>query len=95
MEREADARVMQKNLFEILFAYVMKGQWDEVVETYKTEADSRSAKITASLDTALHIAVSCEKHEIAYQLVKILGQNASEILKQKNKSAFVCSRFVL
>ncbi|KAL3621057.1 hypothetical protein CASFOL_035969 [Castilleja foliolosa] len=41
-----------------LFQLTMKKQWDQVIEIYKNHEWARSAKLTKSEQTALHVAVS-------------------------------------
>ncbi|XP_022735599.1 uncharacterized protein LOC111288931 [Durio zibethinus] len=82
---DMDKQVVPKTLSEILFENAMKDQWKQVVETYKKNDESHKAVLTASSDTALHLAVSDGKPEIVSELVDSLGKNASEILKMKNK----------
>ncbi|GFP98332.1 serine/threonine-protein phosphatase 6 regulatory ankyrin repeat subunit a [Phtheirospermum japonicum] len=41
-----------------LFQLTMKKKWDKVIEIYKNDEGARSAKLTKSEQTALHVAVS-------------------------------------
>ncbi|XP_040958251.1 uncharacterized protein [Gossypium hirsutum] len=62
----------------------MRGQWTEVVEIYKGHEKSRVAALTASRDTALHLAVSGGRAKEVEQMVGSLGEKVSEILRLKN-----------
>lgn len=78
-------QVVQNKLSEILFENAMKGQWKQVVETYESNAYSHKAMLTASWDTALHLAVSDGKTEIVSKLVKsVVKGKDKQILKLKN-----------
>ncbi|OMO93025.1 hypothetical protein CCACVL1_06671 [Corchorus capsularis] len=79
--KEAEAKTEEHELFE----YAMEDQWEEVVKKYKENPKIHMAKITESEDTALHLAVSGGKLEFVLDLVEILGENASNVLKAKNK----------
>ncbi|XP_021291178.1 uncharacterized protein LOC110421820 [Herrania umbratica] len=82
----ADQQALQLiELSERLFEYAMKNQWQNVVKAYMEKPESQKAKITEAEDTALHLAVSGGKLEFVCQLVEILGENASDVLKVKNK----------
>ncbi|KAK6279235.1 hypothetical protein POUND7_019502 [Theobroma cacao] len=82
----ADQQALQlMELSERLFEYAMKDQWQNVVKAYMEKPESHKAKITEAEDTALHLAVSGGKLEFVCQLVKILGENASDVLKVRNK----------
>ncbi|CAL5427609.1 unnamed protein product [Camellia sinensis] len=58
----------KKEIKSQLFRHAMKGEWKEVVEIYKKNAEVHVAKITKSGDTALHLAVS----DGQVQFVKLL-----------------------
>ncbi|KAK8510932.1 hypothetical protein V6N13_091259 [Hibiscus sabdariffa] len=73
-----------KNLSRFLFDNAMRGHWDKVVESYKTNEDSHEAVLTASEDTALHLAVSGGKPMVVKDMVQSLGGKAQRILKMKN-----------
>ncbi|XP_062109137.1 uncharacterized protein LOC133819807 isoform X2 [Humulus lupulus] len=59
-----------------LFEDVMKNNWKDVIETYNKSSQAQMAKLTKSGDTALHIAVSNEKTEIALKLVEAIKESA-------------------
>ncbi|KAK9020121.1 hypothetical protein V6N11_054614 [Hibiscus sabdariffa] len=94
-----------KNLSRFLFENAMRGHWDKVVERYKTNEDSHEAVLTASEDTALHLAVSGGKPMVVKDMVQSLGGKAPRILKMKNgrrwemplfghQEAFLCLHFL-
>ena len=56
-----------------LFKMAMKGEWDNVVEIYRTNAMAHTAKLTRSGDTALHIAVSDSQEGIVQELVECIS----------------------
>ncbi|XP_022722227.1 uncharacterized protein LOC111279548 [Durio zibethinus] len=84
-EAKQAASPMVMELSERLFKYAMKNQWDEVLDAYKEKPESRKAKITEVEDTALHLAVSGGKFVIVKKMVDTLENNASDVLKTKNK----------
>lgn len=67
-----------------LFEKAMIGEWEKVVEIYKSEVESREAVLTAYGDTALHLAVSGGRPKEVKQMVESLGEKASQILWLKN-----------
>ncbi|KAG8481152.1 hypothetical protein CXB51_025911 [Gossypium anomalum] len=77
---EREAPCLSQDLFE----KAMRGQWTEVVEIYKRDEESRVAVLTASRDTALHLAVSGGRAKEVKQMVESLGEKVSEILRLKN-----------
>ncbi|KAA3480416.1 ankyrin repeat-containing protein [Gossypium australe] len=77
---EREAPCLSQDLFE----KAMRGQWTEVVEIYKKDEESRVAVLTASRDTALHLAVSGGRAKEVKQMVESLGDKVSEILWLKN-----------
>ncbi|KAJ6708995.1 ANKYRIN REPEAT PROTEIN [Salix koriyanagi] len=69
-----------------LFEYVMRGEWDKVKEIYTRKPAAHCAKITNSMDTALHIAVIDGEYDIAEQLVNLMSlEEARKALVVKNK----------
>ncbi|XVF65194.1 hypothetical protein PTKIN_Ptkin09bG0227600 [Pterospermum kingtungense] len=80
--KEADVDLALSGM---LFEYAMKDQWEKVMEDYKNKPECRTAKITEAEDTAFHLAVSGGKLQVVQEMAKILGENASEALKAKNK----------
>ncbi|KAJ4723008.1 putative Ankyrin repeat-containing protein [Melia azedarach] len=68
-----------------LFKFSVRGQWDNLMEVYKNNPAAGEAKITKSEDTALHIAVTSGKTDIVSKLAETMGENASNILKIRNK----------
>ncbi|EXC16955.1 Ankyrin repeat-containing protein [Morus notabilis] len=70
-----------------LFAYAMKGQWDEVVKIYKRSPVVRKAKITKSEDTTLHTAVSVGQTDTALELVEICEEDILELENAKGNTA--------
>lgn len=62
------SRVSQEEI-DKLFDNTMKGHWEKVVEAYKKGQEFREAKITSLEDTALHLAVSDGKTEVALELM--------------------------
>ncbi|TYH49925.1 hypothetical protein ES332_D10G170000v1 [Gossypium tomentosum] len=77
---EREAAFLSQDLFD----KAMRGQWTEVVEIYKGHEKSRVAALTASRDTALHLAVSGGRAKEVEQMVGSLGEKVSEILRLKN-----------
>ncbi|MBA0871028.1 hypothetical protein Goshw_020330 [Gossypium schwendimanii] len=77
---EPEAAFLSQDLFD----KAMRGQWTEVVEIYKGDEKSRVAALTASRDTALHLAVSGGRAKEVEQMVGSLGEKVSEILRLKN-----------
>ncbi|PON92523.1 Transmembrane protein [Trema orientale] len=73
--------------FDDLFAYAMKGQWDEVLQIYEKYPGAQKAKITKSEDTALHIAVSVGETDVAVELVGISHDGILEIENAKGNTA--------
>ncbi|KAL5863954.1 hypothetical protein ACOSQ3_001468 [Xanthoceras sorbifolium] len=65
-----------------LFKNAMKGEWEEVVEIYTSNAWIHKEKITKSGGTALHIAVSDGQEEVVVKLVNIIIQSqTSDVLR--------------
>ncbi|CAL8989564.1 unnamed protein product [Prunus brigantina] len=67
-----------------LFDNAMNGQWEEVVGVYRSSENVHDMRITKMGDTALHIAVSDGETEIVLHLLRIIGNDASRILKIEN-----------
>ncbi|KAH9680694.1 ANK REP REGION domain-containing protein [Citrus sinensis] len=67
-----------------LSKFAMRGQWDNFVQAYENNPMSREAKLTRSGDTALHIAAAAGQTNIVSELVEIMGENASNVLKIQN-----------
>ncbi|KAK9183494.1 hypothetical protein WN944_026646 [Citrus x changshan-huyou] len=67
-----------------LSKFAMRGQWDNIVQAYENNPMSREAKLTRSGDTALHIAAAAGQTNIVSELVEIMGENASNVLKIQN-----------
>ncbi|KAE8009776.1 hypothetical protein FH972_006192 [Carpinus fangiana] len=70
-----------------LFEVAAKGEWDKVVDIYRTIPEAHKAKCSSSGDTALHIAVSHGNEEIAKQLIaEIISskEGRKEALEIKN-----------
>ncbi|KAH9649761.1 ANK REP REGION domain-containing protein [Citrus sinensis] len=67
-----------------LSKFAMTGQWDNIVQAYENNPMSREAKLTRSGDTALHIAAAAGQTNIVSELVEIMGENASNVLKIQN-----------
>ncbi|XWS13428.1 hypothetical protein CRYUN_Cryun36dG0036600 [Craigia yunnanensis] len=80
-----EAELVAAQMVMKLFEYAMKDQWEKVVKDYTLKPESHKAKITEAEDTALHLAVSGGKLKFVYKMVEILGENASNVLKAKNK----------
>ncbi|PON63721.1 Transmembrane protein [Parasponia andersonii] len=55
-----------------LFEAVMKNNWNDVISTYSRSSNARAAKLTKLGDTALHIAVSNGKTDIASKMVDVI-----------------------
>ncbi|RWR96681.1 serine/threonine-protein phosphatase 6 regulatory ankyrin repeat subunit B-like protein [Cinnamomum micranthum f. kanehirae] len=68
---------------EILFTEVMDGHWDNVKEIYKEREDAHYAMITRSKETAVHIAISDDKKDVAQELLNLV--DASKITDMKNE----------
>jgi ankyrin repeat protein len=71
-----------------LFQMAMKGEWDKVVNIYKSDPRAHKVKITKSGDTALHIAVSDDKEDIVERLITEItspGGGGKEALEIKNE----------
>ena len=77
----------KKNLFKI----AMQGEWEKVVEIYRTNPMAHKAKLTRSGDTALHIAISDGQEERVEELVgsiisvKRESKEIKEVLNIKNE----------
>ena len=69
-----------------LYRNTMTGQWKKVVEMYEEhQIKAISAKINASGDTALHVAVSVAPDKDAQQLVRVIkGWYDEEVKKVKD-----------
>ncbi|BFG13813.1 hypothetical protein CerSpe_000870 [Prunus speciosa] len=67
-----------------LFDKAMNGQWEKVVEVYRSSENAYDLRITKMGDTALHFAVSDEETKVVLDLLEIIGDNAFNILKIKN-----------
>lgn len=65
-----------------LFKDTMKRNWDEVIETYKKNPAAREAKITISEETALHVAVSDGKTEVAVQMISAVDAAVLDIVNE-------------
>ncbi|KAE8009772.1 hypothetical protein FH972_006188 [Carpinus fangiana] len=76
-----------------LFKMAMKGEWEEVVNIYKSDPRAHKVKITKSGDTALHIAVSDDKEDIVERLITEIispvggGKEALEIKNEQGNTA--------
>ncbi|XP_059630070.1 uncharacterized protein LOC132273053 [Cornus florida] len=82
MNEEKPEEIDHVELFEI----AMKGHWDKVVEVYQKSSKARTAKLTKSEDTALHLAVLDGHTDIVVKLVDSIPANeASNILEIKNE----------
>ncbi|XVF65171.1 hypothetical protein PTKIN_Ptkin09bG0225400 [Pterospermum kingtungense] len=86
----AAAQIRLMELFEKLFEYAMKNQWEKVMAEYEKKPECHTAKITEDEDTALHLAVSGGKLEVVYSMVEVLDKEkekdyVSKVLKAKNK----------
>ncbi|KAL1148718.1 hypothetical protein V6Z11_A10G144400 [Gossypium hirsutum] len=81
-----------------LFEKAMRGQWTEVVEIYKEDEESRVAVLTASRDTALHLAVSGGRAKEVKQMVESLGekgiQRYTRRLSWEMRTSFLCLHFL-
>ncbi|GMN25995.1 hypothetical protein TIFTF001_050398 [Ficus carica] len=62
-----------------LFHDTMKSQWKEVVGMYRKRPSAHDARITISEDTALHIAISDGKTDIALELINIVDESKLQI----------------
>ncbi|KAL0366738.1 UNVERIFIED_CONTAM: hypothetical protein Sradi_3563900 [Sesamum radiatum] len=59
MKESAETTAEEKEItLNHLFQLTMKKKWDEVVDVYRQHSWARSAKLTHSEETALHVAVS-------------------------------------
>ncbi|BFG13809.1 hypothetical protein CerSpe_000840 [Prunus speciosa] len=67
-----------------LFDKAMNGQWEEVVDLYKSSEKVHDLRITKMGDTALHIAALDGETKIVLKLLELIGNNASNILQIKN-----------
>ncbi|XP_059461918.1 ankyrin repeat-containing protein At5g02620-like [Corylus avellana] len=75
------------NMNDELFDMAKKGEWDKVVDIYRTIPEAQTAKFSNSGDTALHIAVSEGKKKIVKQLIhQIISskEGRKEALEIKN-----------
>ncbi|GMY16802.1 ankyrin repeat and protein kinase domain-containing protein 1 [Fagus crenata] len=73
-----------------LFNMAMHGEWDNVVEIYRTNPKAHEAKLTRSGDTALHIAVSDGLVDKVEELVGSIislreSKEIKEVLNIKNE----------
>ena len=55
-----------------LLKYYLEEEWEKFVDIYKKHPSIRTAKLTASKETALHIAVSEGKEDIVKRLVEVI-----------------------
>ncbi|KAA8548410.1 hypothetical protein F0562_000094 [Nyssa sinensis] len=82
VERQEGER---KGKIDDLFELAMKDQWDKLAEVYKENGSAREAKLTKAEDTALHIAISFGRANIAMEMVNsIPSEEATEVLKLEN-----------
>ncbi|XXG89569.1 hypothetical protein AAC387_Pa12g1540 [Persea americana] len=68
---------------EKLFTQVMYGNWDIVVAIYNERDDVRYAKITRSKETAVHIAISDNKIDVAKRLLELVDANKIKDMKNE------------
>ncbi|RDX77181.1 Ankyrin repeat-containing protein, partial [Mucuna pruriens] len=61
--------------FDLIRAIFKKGEWEKVVETYKKEKKAHTARITRTGDTALHVAVIDDQHDVVQQLVTVIKED--------------------
>ncbi|XP_062109132.1 uncharacterized protein LOC133819805 [Humulus lupulus] len=66
-----------------LFNAVMKGEWGNVVATYRKSSTAHKTELTKSKETALHLAVADGQTEIAMQLIDAIEEAA---VKEKAKA---------
>lgn len=68
-----------------LSQFTFKGEWEKVVDLYKTKAWVQRSVITSSKDTALHVAISDDREEVVEKLVRAIVDNHNKkALKMKN-----------
>ncbi|KAL6345076.1 hypothetical protein AAG906_013559 [Vitis piasezkii] len=61
-----------EDIKETLFNSAIKGKWEDVVDLYKRQPRAHKAKMVISGETALPMAVSAGKEDVAEQLLSIL-----------------------
>ena len=66
-----------------LLKYCLEEEWKKVVDIYENHPSIQTAKLTASEETALHIAVSEGKEDIVKRLVEVT-ENPQATLSIKN-----------
>ncbi|XP_062113851.1 uncharacterized protein LOC133824861 [Humulus lupulus] len=77
---------MRQSYGKELFNYIMKGEWDKVVELYNAKPKAHGAKVTNSGHTALHLAISDYKEDVVELLVNhIREKNTEDVLGIKNE----------
>ncbi|XP_016647198.1 PREDICTED: ankyrin repeat and SAM domain-containing protein 1A-like [Prunus mume] len=85
MERVEEVVDRGREVEEDLFDNAMNGDWEKVVGLYRSSENVHDLEITKMGDTALHIAAFDGETKIVLDLLEILKENASKILKIKNK----------
>ncbi|KAA8527931.1 hypothetical protein F0562_035200 [Nyssa sinensis] len=84
-QEERDYQNDKKQEAADLFEIAMRGEWNKVVEVYRSNRFAREAKLTKLGDTALHIAVTDGDEDIVQIMVEsIPKEDASGILNLKN-----------
>ncbi|KAJ8615999.1 hypothetical protein MRB53_035371 [Persea americana] len=68
---------------ETLFTQVMYGNWDNVEAIYNDREDVQYAKITRSKETAVHIAISDNKIDVAKRLLERVDPNKIKDMKNE------------
>ncbi|KAF9672127.1 hypothetical protein SADUNF_Sadunf11G0008400 [Salix dunnii] len=74
---------------EIVYRSAIGGEWENMVDYYKTRPEQLLSPVTLSLDTGFHLAVHSNKGKPLEDLLKIIEKEESsseiESLKRKNK----------
>ncbi|RVW45648.1 hypothetical protein CK203_113298 [Vitis vinifera] len=63
-----------EDIKETLFNSAIKGKWEDVVDLYKRQPRAHKAKMVISGETALPMAVSAGKEDVAEQLVELIRE---------------------
>ncbi|CAJ1962035.1 unnamed protein product [Sphenostylis stenocarpa] len=64
-----------ENTSKRLFKHCMKGEWREVMETYRKEKKAHTTRITRTGDTAMHVAVIDGQYHVVNELVKLIRRS--------------------
>ena len=74
-----------EDIKETLCNSAIKGKWEDVVDLYKRQPRAHKAKMVISGETALPMAVSAGKEDVAEQLVELIREPKVEALNIGNE----------